>query len=421
MTTKKTQNKRFRVFVLKYYLYSFFNRMGFIYPFIAILFSEKGLNATQIALIIIASKITYMFTGIPCGVLADQFNRKYILISAGFVKALVYVFWIIYPGFWGFLIGYVLFGLNSSLTSSCSEAFVYDRLLKYYKKYLFERIQGRSGAISSMGIFLAGFSSIYLIRYGYNFLMIISAISYLIGVIFLSLIGSTRKIVNSKEPNSILSYFEILKRGLQYALHKQTILFKLTIFIAFSNAINAGGKEYFGIFLHETTNSLTMVAFLYAIAEIIYALGGICAEFLKKISIRLLFLLYFIASCFSTLAYYIYSHPISTSMILFNIIIFFMIYINLISRTNALIPSRIRTTTISVRGFIESVGSLLMLFLFGWIADYFESYRMAFLLSNAVNLIGAFIFLLIFMFNKADKEAEQIKEETNQALRYVKY
>jgi len=400
MATEKTKNKIFRAFLCEYYLYNLFNYMGFIYPFIALMFSEKGLNATQIAMIIICSKIAQIITGVPSGILSDKFNRKYILISAGMVKMSVYFFWIRYPNFFGYLIGYILFGLNGSLAYSCNEAFLYDRLLKYYRKYLFERIKGRVEFTASLGVFIAGFSSVYLIRYGYNMLMILSALSIFISIMFLILIKPIKKIVDVDKSRNLLSYLDILRRGIKYIFYKRTALFKLMMFIAFSNSITIAQFEYIGIFFNETTKNLTKVAFFFALIEIVYALGGLCAEFFKKLSKKWLFFIYFLTSCLSIIAYYIYSYPISIIMIIIIVFILCIIYINFISRINNLIPSNIRATTIAIRDFFEGIGSLVVLYLFGFIVDYYNSYRIGFLVSNIVNAIGALIFFLIFLSRK---------------------
>jgi len=87
-------------------------------------------------------------------------------------------------------------------------------------------------------------------------------------------------------------------------------------------------------------------------------------------------------------------------MIILIVFILCIIYINFISRINNLIPSNIRATTIAIRDFFEGIGSLVVLYLFGFIVDYYNSYRIGFLVSNIVNAIGALIFFLMFLSRK---------------------
>lgn len=401
---KNKNSKELNSFISKLYAYKLFSIMGFIIPFVAIMFDENGLSATQIAIVMMTSKVVQLVFEIPSGVLADKYSRKYILLASRILNGIPWILWALFPNFWGYLAGYVFFGINASLDSGCAEAFVYDELSKCKRRDLFERVQGRSGALVSVGVIIACLGAYALTKfgYGYNTLLFLSFVTTLISVLILWTIKPAKAVEKSEEPENVSSYIEILKEGVKYAFQQKLIL-KMILFLAFTNVINAGAMEYQEIFLNEITNSLTKVAILFGVIEIAYSIGNFCAEYLKKFKLKYLLLIYPVIAILDILCFWLYSYPASMILSFISIVIICAIFINMLARANDLIPSKIRATTLSVKGFFESIGNFISLLCFGLVVDYFSSYRVGFLIFSWLYFLGCILFVIWFLLGKSDK------------------
>ncbi|MFC1659367.1 MFS transporter, partial [Pseudomonadota bacterium] len=381
-------------------LYNLFRWMGFIIPFITVMFNET-LNATQIAIILIASALTRIATEIPSGAIADKYSRRYVLISACMLIAIGLLVWIFFPNFLGYLVGYILFGLSDSLVSGCEEALLYDELGKFKKRNLFERVHGRAGAFSSVGIFIASVGSFFFIKigFGYNFLILTSIAVVIIASFILLTIKPVKRIKESEEPESVLSYMETLKEGLKYSFNHKLVL-KMILFLSFVTYINIGALEYIGIFYQEITNDLSMVAVLSAIGSLAFAAGRFSGEYLKKLPIKILFSFFLVGSSLDLVTFSLYSYPLSIITLTISTVLICGVCVNTSARMNDLIPGKIRATIISVRGFIESIGVMICLFAFGQVVDYFDSYQSGFLTFVCLSIIGSVVFLISFVRDK---------------------
>lgn len=396
----KTKDLELNKFITKWYLYNLFRFMGFIIPFMAVMFGET-LDATQIAIIIIASAFTKFSTEIPSGAIADKYSRKHVLISACSLIIIGLIIWILFPSFLGYLIGSMCFGLSDSLISGCEEALLYDELIKFKKRKIFERVHGRASALSAIGIFLASIGAYAFIKlgFGYNFLMLASIVVVAIAIAILATIKPTKKIKESEEPESVLNYMETLKEGVKYSFNHKLVL-KMILFLSFINYINIGALEYIGIFYQEITGDLSKVAILSAIGSLAFAAGRFSGEYLKKIPTKILFSFFVIGSLLDFVTFSLYSYPYSIITLTISTILICGVYINTQARMNDLIPEKIRATTISVKGFIESIGAVVCLFVFGQVVDYFDSYQIGFLTFVSLSIVGGMIFLISFIRDK---------------------
>jgi MFS family permease len=375
--------------------------MGFVIPFVAIIFDENGLSATEIAIVMLTSRIVQIITEIPSGAIADKYSRKYVLVVSRLLNGVPWILWILFPNFWGYLFGYIFFGLNMSLDSGCAEAFVYDELSKFKKRNLFERVLGRGESFASIGIFSASIVASLLVKmgFGYNFLLFTSFITTVISALVLLTIKPAKPQEESEEPESVLNYIETLKEGIKYSINHKLVL-KFFLFFSFGTSIGIGINEYGEIFYNEVTNSLALVAIIFAISEVGYAIGSFSAEYLKNFSAKKLLYFYPILSLFNVIAFTLYSYPISIVLTILNSTVICAIYVNFQGKTNDLIPSKIRATTLSVRGFFDAIGTIICLILFGFVVDSFDSYRMGFLIFSIISLCGTLYFFKLFLNDK---------------------
>jgi MFS family permease len=394
-------------FIHKIYAYSFFNQLGFVYPFIAIIFQDYGLSATQIAIVMASMYVTQFVTEIPSGALADKFNRKGVLIASQICKIVGFSVWIFMPNFWGFLIGFSMLGLRESLNSGCYEAFIYDELKSMQKSDKYTRVLGRQGAFSTIASGSAAITAAYMITNGYDFVLWASIASSIVAILVMLFIKAVPKVEDIEE--HAVNYITTLKEGVKYSFNHKTVL-KLLLFSSFTNYISIGILNYFEIFLKEIVLSLSFVAILFGLFKFTFAIGSWCAEYLNKIKTKNLVLIYMVASFVDIIIFTVYKFPVSIILIFANTIIINAVYVNLNHKTNELIPKNIRATTLSMGGFVAGFGSIVVLLIFGRVVDIASSYQAGFLTSAYLFSIGSIIFYFWIRSDKLLDKKGKIEE-----------
>ncbi|MFD9698538.1 MFS transporter [Lentzea sp. NPDC059081] len=99
-----------------------------IYALYALLFADSGLSDAQISVLLAVWSLTAVVFEVPSGAIADRFSRRSSLVASGVLQAFGYAAWVVFPSFWGFAAGFVLWGLGGTLQSGAFEALLYDGL-----------------------------------------------------------------------------------------------------------------------------------------------------------------------------------------------------------------------------------------------------------------------------------------------------
>lgn len=167
--------------VKKYYLYCLMENLIPIYPLYLLMMENEGFSVGKISLILAIWSIPCVILEIPSGVLADRWSRKYMLVLGSFLKTLCYFSWLMSKSFYIIALGFVFWGIGSTLRSGSEEALLYDSLLMEKKEGLFDRVYGRGRFLSGVGNILAAVSGGLIgMKYGFDAALILSVISCLI-------------------------------------------------------------------------------------------------------------------------------------------------------------------------------------------------------------------------------------------------
>ena len=100
-----------------------------LYAVYSLLFADHGISASHISLLLILWSATSFVFEVPSGAWADSFDRRHLLVVSAFVYAAGFATWMTWQTFSGFALGFVLWGLSSSLMSGTFESLVYDELV----------------------------------------------------------------------------------------------------------------------------------------------------------------------------------------------------------------------------------------------------------------------------------------------------
>ncbi len=167
-----------------------------IYPFYAIMFTERGgLTTPQISFLFGLWTLVALLSEVPTGVLADRFSRRTILALGEVLQAMAFITWIFLPNFWGYGLGFTLWGIGYAMGSGSFEAYLYDELKGRGEEKQFSRIYGQAESMLFAGAALAFLGAIFIGATNYLTLLLVS-----IGI---SLVSFTLVMLFPKEPKTL--------------------------------------------------------------------------------------------------------------------------------------------------------------------------------------------------------------------------
>jgi MFS family permease len=137
-----------------------------LYSLYALLFTGTGLSVAQVSGLFAIWSAVALLAEVPSGALADRFSRRSCLAGAGVLQAAGYAAWMLLPGFPGFALGFVLWGLGGSLASGAKEALLYDGLDAVGAAAHYVRVAGWVAAMELVAQLPAALAAMWLFVVG---------------------------------------------------------------------------------------------------------------------------------------------------------------------------------------------------------------------------------------------------------------
>lgn len=136
------------------YAYAFFEEFVLLYPLYALLFHETGLSVAQISSLFALWSLSGIVLALPAGALADVVPRRYLLAVAPLFTATAFALWLLFPGYWVFALGFVLWGAGGALASGAFEALAYTELEHRGAAADYARVMGvtRALGVAAVGV-----------------------------------------------------------------------------------------------------------------------------------------------------------------------------------------------------------------------------------------------------------------------------
>lgn len=136
------------------------------YALYGLLFYDTGLSDAQVSTLFGLWSLTGLLAEVPTGALADRWSRRGALALASVLEAAGFAVWTAVPGFTGYAVGFVVWGVGGALVSGAAEALLYDGLRDAGATSSFARVNGWATsvellvqvptALAASGLYLLG-------------------------------------------------------------------------------------------------------------------------------------------------------------------------------------------------------------------------------------------------------------------------
>jgi MFS family permease len=176
-----------------------------IYPLYSIMFGERSdISAAGVGILLAAWQITQILAEVPTGLIADRFSKKYSIVAGKIGKMLCFAIWFFQPNFYGYLAGFIMWGIGEAFVSGAVQAYLYeldsDDSSHFLKKY------SRMKSLMMFSYTVTYFIT-FLIGPRYQLLIGISVLTMFVAFL-LSLMLPASKITHSLKSRQILSIAE---------------------------------------------------------------------------------------------------------------------------------------------------------------------------------------------------------------------
>ena len=385
-------------FLPRLYAHCFVDELMLIYPFHAVMFVDHGLPPIEISTLIAVWCAVTLILEVPSGVLADRHSRKALIVLGAVLRAVGYACWAMFPGFWGFLAGFVLWGTEGALGSGAFEALVYDELKHAGRESEYARVAGRCRSLGPGGVVIAG-AAAGAVSFGYVFLLVASSVATIgAGLLLWSL--PTVAPIAPVGASGLAAYAVTLRAGISEVVLRPFVR-RLVLFAALAMSLGGTLEEYWPILLTEMDMPDYALGLFLSILWSAQTLASWVAHRFVDLSDRSIYASFtFSGILLFTAAWSL--HVAALALILIFVFILQVIDVVYDARLQAAIPSEHRSTASSVKGFGSEVGGLIVVMAMGVIVTG-RSYQIGFEWFGIAIAVLSSIYLLLTLPSNPQK------------------
>ncbi len=335
------------------------------FPLYALYMLGSGLTAGELASLFIIWSVTAFALEIPSGAWADAFSRRKIIAIGAAVRGVGFLLWTVWPTYWGFAAGFLLWGIRSAMKSGAVEALVYDELTAIGQSAAYLRIVGRGHTIAVAAMMSATALGAPIFFFGgYELAGWLSVAVSLTGVAAaLSLPETPRPLAVPGGGSGVGRYTAQLRAGLGEARHSVTVRRLLVL------AIGMGGLTAFDEFLPllaaDLGASTALVPLLLVLPAVAMAMAAAVASRFQALPAGRASLLLFAAATLLATGPAT-GHPLA-AMLLLSLVFGACQIMRLVTETRlqSAIATSARATVLSVAGLGAEVLAVTIYFGYG--------------------------------------------------------
>lgn len=383
--------KTFNVKLL--YFYKFTSQCLPIYAFYTILFIEKGMSVSNIAVLLALWSLFTIVFEVPSGILADRWNRRNMLAIAAGLQGLCFIIWYVYHTFAMFALGFVFWAVSGAFISGTEEGLIYDNLKSDGCEEDFADIYGKTRFYENTGI-IAGIVSAGMLS-GF---MRIETIALLSAVICFA---NALLVLQLREKNYYFDQLSEESRGFfktsteAFVFIKGSSIVLLSIsFLVFFASLGDYMDEFDALIIYDLGLNNVWVSVILTVRFVFTALGGAVAPFIKDrvSSSRQLFLLYGLA-CIILAIFAIIWHPYAFTILGLAVMGMAVTEILFVTKLQEEIKEKGRATVMSFYGIGQNIVMIGFSLIFAWLSKLF-TLQQVYLLLSFYGLLGGLSFYL---------------------------
>lgn len=353
-----------------------------IYPFYQLMMLAQGVNIAQISGLFILWSLVSIVAEIPTGVLADRIPRRYLLVTAQILRAAGFGVWLVWPDWWGYATGFVLWGISGAFHSGTYQAFVYDELAAVGQSQRYTWWQGRLNALTELGLMLCAFAGAAAIQWGYDG---VGYISIAVGLITAGLYA-TLPSAPPREQLADTGYWHELKVGVGEALRTPTIL-RLAILGAVVGSVYGVMEEYTPVYAAIPGLELWQISLLEGIIGVAVIGGSLVAHRLQAVGDKGFAWLLALAGLALIAAAAPWRIP-GFGAVMLGFGLLKLLEVAYDARLQHEISSHRRATITSVSGFILEILSIGLYGIFGLLAQLYGTLTAFGWIGGGVTIVG---------------------------------
>lgn len=138
-------------------------------PFVVLFtlwFADNDVTVAQLSMAFVVWAVAALVLEIPSGVVADRVDRRWLVAAAFLLRAIGVVAWVVVPTLTGLLIGAFLWALHEALASGAWEALIHDELEAIEAERDYGVVMARVGQFGNVGFAAAALVSTPLLGLG---------------------------------------------------------------------------------------------------------------------------------------------------------------------------------------------------------------------------------------------------------------
>ena len=377
------------------YLYKFISQCLPIYAFYTILFIDRGKSVSEIAVLVALWSVFTIILEIPCGILADRWNRRNMLAMAMVLQGFCFIIWFFSHSFLMFAIGFFFWAVSCAFVSGTEEGLIYDNLKSDGCEEIFTKVYGKAQFYANIGI-LTGIvpAGVFVNFISIANIALISAAICFINVVFALRIRE-KNLYSEKINNETTSIFETFKdasifiKGSKVAL--VSLLF-LVLFASLGNYLN----EFDALVINDWEFNNTWVSIFLTVRFVFTALGDLLAPKVEKkiSSIKQIFLISALSCAFLTIFAVVWNQYV---ILIFGLscLIMAITEILLVNALQSEIKEEGRATVMSFYSIGQNVVMICFSLLYALLAGLFSLQQVYFIIS-VYGIVGGICFYLLF-------------------------
>ncbi|WP_255028731.1 MFS transporter [Rhodococcus sp. GA1] len=252
-----------------------------LYGLYALLFEDHGLDTRSISSLFVLWSVVAFVSEVPSGAWADTVSRRGLLFGSGALLTAAFTMWLVWPGYWGFALGFVLWGISESMKSGTFEALVYDELAARGCEHRYAAIMGYANAGEMTCVFVAILTAAPLFELGGYAL--VGWVSVAITVVDIALVGTLPAAPKVEEADEIagrgdtvlVRYMSSLRAGTSEIRTDRVV--RRSVVLAAALLACLAFDEYFALLARESGAETGFVPVLVALTAVGQVVGAATA------------------------------------------------------------------------------------------------------------------------------------------------